>query len=363
MSVAAVVDASTNEEIRDAVREAVAASRRLIPSGHGTSLPWARPDADGTALLRVGLAGGESGIVEYVPGDGTLTARAGTPWRTLAEAVAEGGHRLTPDLPRCPGTLGGVLGAGLSGEDRVRFGPLRHQVLGMTFVDGKGRAVRSGGRLVKNVTGFDLHRLLAGARGTLGVITEASLRLVPIPEAEACLVFERGSAAEAVELALEVRREPRIQPARLSVHGARLHLGLAGRAAQVATEERLARDTFGACESVASAAGGGAPPAELEIHVRPSRCVEATRALERAGLGEVLGARPAEASLHVGTLAHCADAPALAAQLAAIGARFVPRAAAARPHFPRRVSPGAAPIEARLGERFDPAGVFAESPL
>jgi FAD/FMN-containing dehydrogenase len=231
---------------------------RLVPLGGGTRLAAARPDLaiDGALddTLFIDLAR-LTGIVEYEPGDGTLTARAGTPWHTLAEAVARGGHELTPDVsPSGPSwgttraissgrsTLGVVIGAGASGPDRIQRGPVRHHVLGALVATGSGTLARSGGRLVKNVTGFDVFRLHVGGRGTLGVVCEASLRLMPRAEHEALIMRDGLELAHALEVAERVRRSA-VQPRALFVtnvlrDGQSLAVHLAGRTRQVEGDAR-----------------------------------------------------------------------------------------------------------------------------
>ena len=219
------------------------AGARLVPLGRGRQLGWCRPDAvaapqDTLQVTMRSLLGDASstGVVEYVPGDGTLTALAGADMAELRAVVAEGGHRLTPAIAE-GATLGGVLASGRSGLDRHSLGPTRHHVLGMRMIDGSGRSLRSGGRLVKNVTGFDLHRLHVGARGIFGPIVEASLRLMPAPEEEQYLTTEPlGSTAEAVGLALELRRAPRVREHALFVRDRVVHVLLSGRGAQVAAD-------------------------------------------------------------------------------------------------------------------------------
>jgi glycolate oxidase FAD binding subunit len=153
---------------------------RVLPVGAGSRLTWCRPPTEcDLALSTRRLAG----VVAYEPGDGTLTALAGTPMDVLARTAADGGHHVTPDVPRPAGTtLGGVLAGGASGFDRLRHGPARWHLLGTRVAEADGRVTTSGGRLVKNVTGYDLHRLYCGSQGSLCVILEASLRLFPLPE-------------------------------------------------------------------------------------------------------------------------------------------------------------------------------------
>ena len=120
-----------------------------------------------------------------------IRARAGTPLPEIEAAVAERGQHLIaepPDLSAlfgatAPQTLGGVVAANLSGPRRVAWGAMRDHVLGVRAVNGVGEVIHSGGRVLKNVTGLDLCKLLAGSHGTLAVITEITLKVLPAPEA------------------------------------------------------------------------------------------------------------------------------------------------------------------------------------
>jgi len=134
------------------------------------------------------------GLVDWHPHEGTVTARAGTPLAEV-EAIAESaGWRVLPQVPDpLHTTVGGMISAGISGLERLRRGPLRHHVLGVRLALPNGSVVRSGSRLVKNVTGYDVHRAATGARGELGVVVEASLRLVPLPRAAFRLSWNSSS--------------------------------------------------------------------------------------------------------------------------------------------------------------------------
>ena len=212
----------------------------VLPIGLGTKLDFCRPEAaEGACDLALSMRRLRD-VVAYEPGDGTLTARAGARMGELARTVLAGGHRLTPDVPHPnEATLGGVLGASLSGPDRVRFGPVRHHVLGVRVVRADGTIAKSGGRLVKNVTGFDLHRLYCGSRGTLCVVLEASLRLFPEPERETALTATFPAARPALEAAEAGRALP-LSPLAVTLEGEegafRLHVFLAGRTEQVRWE-------------------------------------------------------------------------------------------------------------------------------
>lgn len=182
-------------ELLEVLIEAQRCGQRVVPIGSGSRLAGYRPDAE-DADLWVSLSAFD-GVLDYVSGDGTLTAQAGATHGALAAVVHEGGHVLTPDLPP-QRTLGGTLASGESGFDRRRFGPSRHHVLGARVAFMDGSVARSGGKLVKNVTGFDLHRLYTGSRGTLCVLLEASLRLFPAPDETRRRVWRAQDARELV---------------------------------------------------------------------------------------------------------------------------------------------------------------------
>ncbi len=189
---------ASEEELCEALRFANRESKTVLPIGLGSKLSWL------PTLERVDLALSTrklSGVVAYEPGDGTLTALAGTRMSELETEVARGRHLVTPQVAGAETTtLGGVLASNQSGLDRAALGPPRHHVLGMRVALADGRLATSGGRLVKNVTGFDMHRLYSGSFGSLCVIVEASLRLFPEHESRVVLQRECVDLAEAVSL-------------------------------------------------------------------------------------------------------------------------------------------------------------------
>ncbi|WP_347311336.1 FAD-binding protein [Defluviimonas sp. SAOS-178_SWC] len=158
-------------------------------------------------------ASGIAGIRLYEPGALTLVAGAGTPLAEVEAALAAEGQRLAFEPADWRGllgtsgepTLGGMVAANISGPRRVQAGAARDALLGVRFVDGTGAIVKNGGRVMKNVTGYDLVKLMAGAWGTLGVLTEVSLKVLPAPESVAVLVLEGlhdGDALSAMTAAL-----------------------------------------------------------------------------------------------------------------------------------------------------------------
>ncbi len=156
----------------------------------------------GTVLQTGGLAG----IRLYEPGALTLVAGAGTPLADVEAALAAEGQRLPFEVPDLRGllgregvsTLGGVVAVNASGPRRVQAGACRDSLIGVRFVDGRGEVIKNGGRVMKNVTGYDLVKLMAGSHGTLGVLTEVSFKLLPVPAAQSTLVLRGVDVAQAV---------------------------------------------------------------------------------------------------------------------------------------------------------------------
>lgn len=216
---------ATTKAVAERVREAHGAQRTLRISGAGTWLTSGRPvDADDTLSLA-----DDRGIVEYVPGDLTLTARAGTRLSEIVAATRAEGQWLPLDpWGGDSGTLGATLSTATAGPHSFSSGLPRDVVLGAEFVSGTGQIVRAGGRVVKNVAGFDLTRLLVGSWGTLGVITEATVRLRARPERARTLAISIAATHTALnELAIRLRALP-FTPLASEVVNPRLatHLGL-----------------------------------------------------------------------------------------------------------------------------------------
>lgn len=208
------------DEMQELLRWARAEPVPVAPVGMGSKLGWSRPPPSRSGDVLALSTRRLQRIVEYEPGEGVITALAGTRMSTLRDTAREHGHGLTPDVPAAENaTLGGVIAAGQSGRDRLRHGPVRHHVLGVRALMADATLAKSGGRLVKNVTGFDLPRLFTGSHGTLCVIVEATLRLAVAPRVEAVVT---ASARDAGELAERSRACVRSRARPFSLHAARL---------------------------------------------------------------------------------------------------------------------------------------------
>lgn len=138
---------------------------------------------------------GHSGIVSYEPSELVVTVRCGTSLAELEAVLAEKGQCLAFEPPHFDSaTVGGMVAAGLSGQSRACVGSVRDFVLGAHFINGQGELLEFGGQVMKNVAGYDVSRLLAGSMGTLGLITQVSLKVLPVAPAEATVMFEMDEA-------------------------------------------------------------------------------------------------------------------------------------------------------------------------
>jgi glycolate oxidase FAD binding subunit len=179
--------------VAEAVRAAHDAREPLAIEGNATLSAALRPVQAARTLSTRAL----SGITLQAPSELVIAARAGTPMKVLEEALAQHGQHMVsepPDLSAVmgragPPTLGGVVAANLSGPRRVALGATRDQVIGVRAVNGLGEAFHSGGRVLKNVTGLDLCKWLSGSFGTLAVLTEITLKVLPAPETTGSLLL------------------------------------------------------------------------------------------------------------------------------------------------------------------------------
>ena len=212
----------------------------LIIQGGGSKTFYGNAD-EGEVLSTRKL----TGVVDYQPKELVLTARAGTPLAEIEALLGEQNQMLAFEPPHFGGaaTLGGSIAAGLSGPRRPYAGAARDFVLGVRMIDGTGQPLRFGGQAIKNVAGYDVSRLMVGTLGTLGLITEISLKVLPKPAAETTLQFELGEAA-----AIEKMNQWAGQPLPLSAsswHADLLTVRLSGASSAVhAAQVKLGGETM-----------------------------------------------------------------------------------------------------------------------
>ncbi len=175
------------EQFRARIQAACADGTRLLLRGGGTK-DWYGQNVVGDVFDTRAYAG----VVDYEPTELVITARCGTPLAEVEALVAQHGQMLAFEPPRfgAGSTIGGVVASGLSGPRRATAGALRDFVLGAQLMDGRGELLSFGGQVMKNVAGYDVSRLLAGSLGTLGLITQVSLKVLPVPFCEASIRFE-----------------------------------------------------------------------------------------------------------------------------------------------------------------------------
>jgi len=181
----------------DAVRHAAADGRTLRLRGGGTKDFWGQSLTGEVLDTR-----GYQGIVSYEPSELVVTARCGTPLAELEAVLDEKGQYLAFEPPHfgVGATVGGMVAAGLSGPARATAGAVRDYVLGARFINGLGEHLTFGGQVMKNVAGYDVSRLMAGSWGTLGLITEVSLKVLPVAPAEATLMIAGLAQGPALDL-------------------------------------------------------------------------------------------------------------------------------------------------------------------
>lgn len=215
-----VVAPGSGDEVAGVLRLANAAGLAVAPRGGGTKLGWGnQPNKLDLVVSTHRLAQ----VLEHAWGDMTATVQAGCPVSVFQQKLAEHGQHLVLD-PLWPerATIGGIVATNDSGALRVRFGTLRDLILGITVALPDGTLAKSGGKVVKNVAGYDLPKLMTGALGTLGIIVDATFRLYPLPAATTILTVATPSTSAANELMLRIL-DSTLVPTGLQYYMARDH--------------------------------------------------------------------------------------------------------------------------------------------
>jgi glycolate oxidase FAD binding subunit len=368
----AVVHPTTTEEVAATMRLASAHGVGVAVVASGARLRLAR-DLDRPFLVL--CTDRLSGIETYEPADLTLTAKAGTPVRALASELHANRQWLPYDPPRVDArSLGGLVATGESGPLWMGYGELRNHVLGLTVVTGDGRTLRLGGRVVKNVAGFDLLKPLVGSRGRLGVITSVCVRAFPEPACERVLVLRRDAPDALLPVARAIGTAPVMPVSSVLMggaeRGARLLVRLHGAEPTVAADRKTLERHAGVTFDVAPDAGAALLDARdhaergalvLGISVLPSRLPEAFAALAELPGERAYVADTYRASIRVGTGADAGPRVGrLRARIEALGGTLSAHgeAEADVTSLGSSVAPAAAALAKGLEQVFDPAGVL-----
>lgn len=313
-----------------------------------------------------------SGVAAYEPGEMTLIARAGTPLHEIEAMLAAEGQALAfepPDLRGVLGghgtpTIGGMVAANASGPRRILAGACRDHLLGVRFVDGQGRILKNGGRVMKNVTGLDLSKLLCGSFGTLGVLTEVAMKTLPHARARATLAFSGIDEAVALRIFSSALATP------FEISGAAFHDGTAwlrieGLPPQLAYRQKRLQELFSTHEielldadatvtlwrdlrDVAHFAGTDTPL--WRVPVKPSDAPAMATSLRALG-GQT------SMDWGGGLIWYCGSGEAAAVRGIAPRAMLVRRDGVEGPAFPGQSAP-VERLSQGLRRKFDPAGIL-----
>ncbi|MEV6597683.1 FAD-binding oxidoreductase [Actinoplanes sp. NPDC051346] len=353
-----VVAPASTEEVSSVLRAAAAEDLAVVIRGGGTKLDWGMPPGRLDLIVDTHRL---RGVVEHAAGDLIAVVRAGTP----LDELDFGTQQLALDSPLPGATVGGAVAAGTSGPRRLHYGTARDLIIGMTVVRPDGAVTRSGGKVVKNVAGYDLGKLFAGSYGTLGLITECAFRLHPVPPARA-VVLRDAPAAELGALLAAVRAE-QVAPSAVEIN--RIGLGLGTVAVLVEGTAEGVRDRAARLEKCLSGSIGELPP-WWGVLPWPSDGVGLKLTAALSGVPSLLAAAPEvtiRGSAGAGVLyAHVVeDIPETIALLRAAAGRAGGHAVvltapeAVRPHLDMWGPVPALSLMRRVKDRFDPGHRFA----
>lgn len=324
-------------DLADAVGAASRSGTRILVVGGRQHMDRGNPSETDTELWTTQL----DRVIAYEPAEMLAVVEAGLRCGALAGLLGAHAQEWPVDAPT-DATVGGVIAAGVSSARRLRVGHIRDTVAEMELVTGDGRLIKSGARTVKNVSGFDVHRLATGSLGTLGVITQVALKVRPLPETSVTLVAPTGGLPLALEALEELPGASEIL-AGPDVVGVRLE----GWRDEVATQEAAARELGPFATGVAPGRPGGVTL--VEAAVAPSRLAEL-----------VDGIDDWQALVGVGLAWIGADGPEPLAAIRARAADLGGIAPAVR--GPGGLGDTQVPgleIHRRLKASFDPAGILA----
>lgn len=281
-----VVTPSSEEEVAAVLAFADREGLKVLPRGGGTQLGLGFPPTGGDILLSTARL---NTIVEHAPHDQTVSVLPGLPLAGLQASLARTRQWLALDPPSSPGaTLGGLIAANPSGPRRLRYGGVRDQIIGVRVALGDGTIAKGGGKVVKNVAGYDLPKLFTGSLGTLGVIVGATFRLYPLAAASRTLTLRAPDLAALGDLALRVTAS-QLVPAALDIASASdddtatfavsFETGGDAAAEEQASEARALAESLGATAETLAGAAEDALWERLDAGLAPSTAAAAGTSL------------------------------------------------------------------------------------
>jgi len=287
-----VVRPTSAAEVADVLRAAAADRLTIVPVGGGTKTSWAAPPSSCDLVLDTT---GLDRVVEHVAGDLIVVAEAGVRLADLQSQLGEAGQLLGLDPPEQGATLGGVVSANASGPRRLKYGTVRDLLIGITVVLADGTVASAGGKVVKNVAGYDLGKLYTGAHGTLGVVVSTTWRLHPVPPARRVVVLDLPDAGHAAPLVL------RLTGSTLTPSAVELLATAGGAGRLVVVFESIAESVAAQARSAVDLLGGGEEHDELPdgFGQRPGGAGDVVLRVAHVptGLPHVLAALPAGTQL------------------------------------------------------------------
>jgi glycolate oxidase FAD binding subunit len=284
---------ASTEQVSEALRAASAHRLTVVPRGRGTKLSWGMPPSSADVLLDLSAMGR---VLDHAAGDLIVATQAGARLSDVQDVVAQGGQQLAVDETLPGASVGGSLATNASGPRRMATGTMRDLLIGITVVRADGIVAKAGGRVVKNVAGYDLGKLMVGSYGTLAVVTEALFRLHPLPEAQRWVTATFDDARRAHEMAQAVVHA-QVVPTAVEVDwptgdGGRLHVLLEGRPEGAERRAQTVQGLLGGTATTAEVAPRGWASYPWTSSVTepgaPATAVKLTCVL--SGVGDVLAA-------------------------------------------------------------------------
>ncbi|MGB0921192.1 MAG: FAD-binding protein [Alphaproteobacteria bacterium] len=338
-------DISSEADIIAAVQEALANVTPLAVEGQGTKR---HIGCECMASHAIRLAG-HSGITTYEPRELYITAKAGTPLAEIADALNTHNQMLAFEPPFGDGTIGGLVMAGLAGPRRVSAGSVRDHILGLRAVSGRGELFQAGGTVVKNVTGYDLPKLMVGSWGTLAVLSEVTLKVLPAPKLTHTLIWQQTDRAKGLAFLRKVWRSV-YEPTGLRYDNGQCLVRLEGMDASLKERADALQAEFGVADQIMETPWENTQASGLywRMTIQPD---EAAAFADQVGGDLVFD--------WAGGLVHATgafDQSGALNWLQSHGGGLVVMGGGARPASP--INPSLRLIHQRLKEQFDPLGIL-----